>query len=96
MRRAQAGGRFEVQRTLCASCIYRSDSSLDLQKLEADIADPKMAGYFLGYRACHHAPDRRGVCCAGFWAKHKDHFTAGQLAQRFGLVVLVDVDRFKK
>lgn len=81
---------------MCDSCIYRLDSSLDVAALEAQIADPKMVGYFLGYRACHHASDRRGVCCAGFWARHKDSFTAGQLAQRFGLVSFVSVDRFKK
>ena len=86
----------EVQSKLCSSCIYRSDSPLDLQKLEADVADPKMAGFFKGYRVCHHAPDRRKVCCRGFWDRHRDKFTVGQLAQRLNLVKFVNIDRFKK
>ncbi len=84
----------EVQEQQCASCIYRPDSSLDLVALEAAIADPHMAGFFTGYRACHHGSDRRGVCCRGFWNRHKNHFTLGQLAQRLGFVRFVHVDRF--
>lgn len=84
----------EVQARMCATCIYRPDCSLDLDALEAAIRDPRMDGFFLGFRACHHAPNRRGVCCFGFWARHKDHFTLGQLAQRLRRVVFVTVDRF--
>jgi hypothetical protein len=87
---------FEVQARPCDSCIYRRDSGLNITHLEAQIADPRMAGFFTGYRACHHAPDRRGVCCRGFWDRHKDQFTLGQLAQRLGWVVFVTVDRFTK
>ena len=43
----------EVQRRMCDSCIYRPDSTLDIAQLEAAIADPKMRGFFTGYRACH-------------------------------------------
>lgn len=86
----------EVQAQRCATCIYRTDSALDLALLEDALRDPRMAGYFLGYRACHHAPDRRGVCCRGFWDRHKDHFTLGQLAQRLKFVVFVTVDRFAR
>lgn len=85
---------FRVQRRRCATCIYRPESPLDLTTLEAQIADPHMAGSFLGYRVCHHAPEDSGICCHGFWAKHKDHFTAGQLAPRLGCVEFVDVDCF--
>lgn len=77
---------------MCATCIYRPDSSLDLAELERQIADPKMPGYFLGHRVCHHAPNRSGICCRGFWEKHRDNFTAGQLAQRLDAVEFVDVD----
>jgi hypothetical protein len=83
---------FYVQRRMCATCIYRRDSALDIRKLEADVADPHMAGYFKGFRECHHAKRKSGVCCRGFWNRHKDAFTAGQLAQRLGLVVFVDED----
>jgi hypothetical protein len=83
---------FRVQKRLCASCIYRPDTSLDLSKLEADIADPNMAGHFKGFRECHKAPRGSAICCRGFWEKHRDHFDAGQLAQRLNLVELVDVD----
>jgi hypothetical protein len=85
-----------VQARQCATCIYRPESSLDLRKLERQIADPHMRGYFVGFRACHHASNRSGVCCRGFWNRHKDHFTLGQIAQRLGAVVFVHVDRFRK
>ena len=78
---------FKVQRRLCATCIYRPDSTLDLAKLEADVRDPHMG--FKGHRVCHHSKD---ACCRGFWNAHKDAFAAGQIAQRLGLVVFVDDD----
>jgi hypothetical protein len=86
----------EVQDRQCATCIYRQDSPLQVRRLEADIADPQCKGFFTSYRACHHAPDGRSVCCRGFWNKHKFHFTLGQLAQRLGFVRFVRVDRFKE
>lgn len=76
---------FKVQRRMCTTCIYR----LDIRKLERDVADPHMAGFFRGHRICHHSRD---VCCAGFWKRHKDSFTAGQLAQRLNFVEFVEVD----
>jgi hypothetical protein len=85
----------KVQAKQCATCIYRPDSPLDLAELERQIADPYMDGYFAKFRICHHASNRSGVCCRGFWDRHKDHFTAGQLAQRLGAVQFVDVDRLK-
>lgn len=88
-RKKQSGGTFKVQKKMCATCIYRPDSSLNIKKLEADVADPHMKGFFKGYRVCHHSKD---LCCRGFWEKHKDHFTLGQLAQRLNLVEYVDED----
>ena len=76
---------FKVMKKSCATCIYRKDSSLDLKKLEADVADKY--GGFKGYRICHHSKD---VCCRGFWNKHKDEFAAGQIAQRLNCVVFVE------
>lgn len=83
---------FKVQKRMCASCIYRPGCALSLEKLESDVADNVMPGFFMGHRICHHSVD---VCCRGFWNKHKDHFTAGQLAQRLGLVEFVTVDTLK-
>jgi hypothetical protein len=80
---------FVVIKTACPTCIYRKDSTLDLQKLEADVADPVMAGFFSGYRVCHHTPPGADACCRGFWNRHKHHFTLGQLAQRLKLVRFV-------
>lgn len=80
----------KVQKQQCNTCIYKKDSPLDLEKLEASIADPKMEGFFTTYRACHHA--EVDVCCRGFWNRHKDDFTIGQLAQRLELVKFVVVD----
>jgi hypothetical protein len=87
---------FKVQQRACATCIYRKDSPLDIKQLEAQVADEHMPGYFRKHRACHHAPDRAGICCRGFWDRHRDHFTAGLLAQRLVMVEFVDVDIFKK
>jgi hypothetical protein len=83
---------FKVQSRLCATCIYRPDSPLDIAKLEADVADPMMKGFFVAYRECHHAKRHSKVCCRGFWNAHKDDFTAGQMAQRLGIVRFVHVD----
>jgi hypothetical protein len=79
-----------VQKTHCSTCIYRPDSPLDLAKLEADVADGY--GGFKGHRICHHSDD---ACCAGFWARHKDEFQLGQIAQRLGVVEFVQDDTLK-
>ena len=80
---------FVVRRTRCASCIYRKDSPLDLERLEAEVRDPY--GGFWNHRTCHHT---RAACCRGFWNRHKDGFQAGQVAQRFGLVIETDEDLY--
>ena len=87
---------FKVQKNHCASCIYLPSSPFDLAALEAEIADPHLEGFFTGYRVCHHSEGPDGVCCAEFWKRHKDHFTAGQLAQRLGLIKRVVIDVLKK
>ena len=78
-----------VQRRQCSTCIYHPGSPLDLATLETAIADPHLPGFFTTYRVCHHADT---ACCAGFWARHKDAFTLGQLAQRLDCIAYVDVD----
>ena len=47
----------QVASEQCSTCIYRKDSPLDLQKLEAEIADPRMKGFFKGHRICHSFQD---------------------------------------
>jgi hypothetical protein len=81
---------FKVQQRMCSTCIYRHDSTLNIKKLEADVADKY--GGFRGHRICHHSKD---VCCRGFWERHKDKFAAGQIAQRLKMVEFVNVDTFK-
>jgi hypothetical protein len=49
-----------------------------------------MDGFFSGHRICHHSDK---AVCAGFWARHKDDFALGQIAQRMGLVEKVDHDK---
>lgn len=81
-----------VQRKMCATCIYRPDSELDIAKLENDVREfirGRPTDFFKGHRICHHSKD---AVCAGFWAKHKDSFQLGQIAQRFGMVEKVDDD----
>lgn len=87
---------FQVQQKQCATCIYLPKSHFDIAALERAVADPHLPGFFKGHRTCHHAPDSSGVCCRGFWNRHKDRFQAGQLAQRLNFVSFVDVDRFRK
>lgn len=82
---------FKVQATPCATCIYRKDSPLDIQKLENDVRDRYVG--FSGHRICHHSED---VCCRGFWDRHKDHFNMGRIAQRLGMVEFVEVDTLTK
>lgn len=83
---------FKVRRTQCSTCIYRPDSPLDLEVLEGQISDGY--GGFNGHRICHHTSGGNSACCAGFWARHKDKFQMGQIAQRFGMVQLVDTDNW--
>lgn len=84
---------FRVQKRMCATCIYGPNTQVrrTIAQLEAEVADPKMKGFFKGYRACHHARSN-DVCCRGFWEAHKDDFQAGQIAQRLKLVEFVDID----
>lgn len=82
---------FLVRRTPCPTCIYRADSTLNLQQLEDQVRD-KYVG-FKGYRVCHHT---KRACCRGFWNAHKDEFAAGQIAQRLGLVEFTDEDKFQE
>src|SRR6185295_6574990 len=80
----------KIQAKQCSTCIYRKDSSLDIQRLEAQIADPRMKGFFTGWRECHHAKRGSGVCCRGFWNRHRNDFTLGQVAQRLSLFGFVE------
>jgi len=84
-----------VQRKACRTCIF-TDPVWPPGFLEAkldDIRDPQMPGFFTGWRQCHHS--KRAVC-AGFWARYKDHFTMGQLAQRLDMVEFVEDDRAQR
>jgi hypothetical protein len=81
---------FKVQKKLCSTCIYRPDSPLDLEKLEAEIKDNHIG--FKTHRICHHSKD---ACCRGFWNQHKNEFQMGQVAQRLDMVEFVEVDTLK-
>lgn len=78
-----------VQKRMCATCIYRPSTPLDLNALLDQVRDPRLDGHFKSYRVCHHSAS---ACCVGFWATHKDDFDLGQLAQRLGLVEYVEED----
>ena len=80
---------FRVRATACDTCIYRQDMHFDLAKLEGQVQDS--LGYFEGWRECHHPPEgeTEGVCCRGYWNRHKDDFPVGQVAQRLGQIVFV-------
>ena len=83
---------FQVQSKVCRTCIYRPGFGWRLKHLENQVCDPKMKGFFEGYRECHHAKRGSKVCCRGFWNRHKHQFLMGQLAQRLGWVEFVNED----
>jgi hypothetical protein len=87
---------FKVQAKICETCIYKGGFGWRLDELLKQIADPRMKGFFAGYRTCHHTPDGSGICCRGFWNAHKNDFQAGQIAQRLGFVEFVEVDSWKE
>ena len=91
-KKAEGKVEFNVQKKMCTTCIYKKPHRLDINKLEDDVRDPNMEGYFSGFRVCHHSED---VCCRGFWNRHNDKFQAGQMAQRLKLVKYVIVDTLK-
>lgn len=74
----------------CATCIYQHKDWV--KELEAQVADPNMEGFFTGHRICHHQTNESNICCRGFWDRHKDSFTAGQISQRLGLTEFVEVE----
>ena len=87
-----------VRETQCPTCIYRPSSGFDVERLEAEIADPAAPGFFCSFRVCHQHhfggqlldvgdPNR---VCRGFWIRHKDKFTLGQVAQRLDRVSFSD------
>jgi hypothetical protein len=84
----------KVQSAPCSTCIYKPETGMDIKHLESQVAD-KFGG-FKAYRECHHAKRGSKVCCRGFWNRHKDKFTVGQIAQRLNLVEFVKVDCLKK
>ena len=75
-----------VKAKQCQTCIYRDDSQLDIDKLEGEVADHRMAGHFRKYRICHDGND---ACCRGFYNRHRDHCTPTQIAHRLGIVLEV-------
>lgn len=79
-----------VQGKACSTCIFSKGSPLDIEKLLNDVRDksvrPESGEWFKGHRICHHS---LSAVCAGFWARYKDRFALGQIAQRLGLVHLV-------
>jgi hypothetical protein len=83
--------RFRVMAQRCATCIYRKDSALDLNRLEDQVRDSH--GGFRNHRQCHHSGHKgepSAACCRGFWDHHKDEFYGGQLAQRFNMIEWVE------
>jgi len=81
---------------MCESCIYRMCSKEELARLEAQVASPVCEGFFDSYRACHSGPHDGGVCCFGFWKRHKNHFTLGVLAQLWDIVVYVHINTLER
>lgn len=78
-----------VQKKACDTCVYKPGSPIDPTELEENIREQmrgKPIDFFTGFRICHSS---RTACCAGFWAKHKDKFQVGQLAQRLKMVEYV-------
>ena len=82
----QAGG-LKVRKTMCQTCIYRDNSPLDREKLEAQCRD--QFGFLVKYRICHHH-NKDETCCRGFWERHAEACTPTQIAMRLGVVVFTN------
>jgi len=76
----------QVQKKQCDTCIFKQGLGWPIEALLDDVRDPNMEGHFRGYRICHSS---KTACCAGFWARYKDNFDLGQVAQRLGFVEYV-------
>ena len=76
---------FQVMAKACETCIYRADSPLDLDALEAQVQ-----GANDSFRVCHHHDT---ACCRGFWNAHKHDFNMGRIAQRLNAVEYVEATR---
>lgn len=74
----------QVQSRACSTCVYRRALPINARLLEAAVADGY--GGMNGYRVCHQSSV---ACCRGFWNRWKNKFALGQIAQRLGLVVMV-------
>ena len=81
---------FLVRSGQCPTCIYHPESPNRVKNLEDRLRDDN--GYLQGYRVCH-CERQANICCRGFWNRNKDRFTAGQVAQRLGLVVEVESEQ---
>lgn len=83
--------KLRVQVAPCSTCIFRKDSPLDLKRLLGAVREKNRFGFefFKGHRVCHHSHD---AVCYGFWAKYRDKFQLGQIAQRLGIVEYVNDD----
>jgi hypothetical protein len=76
---------FPVKNKQCKTCIYIPASGFDVEALENQVRDHYVG--FSGYRVCHEG---NNACCRVFWNRHRDEFSAGQLAQRLNLVAYVE------
>lgn len=81
----------KVRDKQCETCIYtpRTPVRATVEELEAEVADERCPGFFKGSRLCHY---HEHITCRGFWNRHKDKFTAGQVAQRLNMVEFTTED----
>lgn len=84
--------KFRVQKRMCKTCIYRPDSPLDVEKLEAQVMGED--GMFKTHRQCHHT-EGTPACCAGFWAKNGDRYPLGVAAEKLIGIEYVDLDELE-
>ena len=69
-----------IRAAQCATCIYRSDSPLNLPALEDEIRDRH--GHYHKARACYAVWPATDMICAGFAARHGDDCTPVQIVRR--------------
>jgi hypothetical protein len=83
---------FQVMRRQCKTCIYRKSwCGTPVKQLEDQVREKhRGATGFKGHRICHSQKRGGEACCRGFWNRHKDRFSAGQIAQRLNWVEFVE------
>lgn len=80
---------FKVQKTHCDQCLFTPQRIVTRARAREIVADCLAKDTFFNCHKTQLEGSDEQVCCAGYWAKYKDQFNMGRIAQRLGAVVKV-------